>query len=568
MAGAKNPINFHLMAYGDLRVAAAYYDNGVAAANGKTDQSVIATRLNLDLDLALTATERLHAFVRPFDKNGSFTRYQISGGVEDEFVDEFDFDIETLFFEGDLGAMSQGWTGETNSLDLPVALGRVPLFTQNGIWLNDGVDGVAFGITAKNSPTLDVSNYDVTFFAGFDQVTTAAVPGSDDNAKVYRSGRLRRSPGRLRGIRLRLRGCRPGRPELPQPHRRVHPALRRPGGQQRPADRQLRAERDDEDGRRAAVLVENSLIPRRPLNAVPSPINFVAYCNLFAGFDSPQPLARAAGTGGVLANTGINFESDGLTDYPTLDASARESFGGALGMEYLFKLDRQIVVEAAIVERMGGSVLGSEYALGARYQHPISNAWIVRFDVMHGWRQGLKDLSGVRLESAANYDAVPERREEEGLDVRVPAQRQRPPPHGRRGRRHAVALGPARCPGAQRHQVRLRRLAVRRLHGPPRRPRRALLHHRRRRRLPVRDHDDRGPVARRQPPGATGVDRGGVPQCGFCQPGQIMSAAALLAANPHPDDTAIDNAMRGNICRCGTYPRIKRAIKNVAGTSS
>jgi isoquinoline 1-oxidoreductase alpha subunit len=60
----------------------------------------------------------------------------------------------------------------------------------------------------------------------------------------------------------------------------------------------------------------------------------------------------------------------------------------------------------------------------------------------------------------------------------------------------------------------------------------------------------------------------GVPQCGFCQPGQIMSAAALLDANPHPDDTEIDNAMRGNICRCGTYPRIKQAIKDVAGTSS
>lgn len=60
----------------------------------------------------------------------------------------------------------------------------------------------------------------------------------------------------------------------------------------------------------------------------------------------------------------------------------------------------------------------------------------------------------------------------------------------------------------------------------------------------------------------------GVPQCGFCQPGQLMSAAALLAANPRPDDEQIDDAMRGNICRCGTYPRIKRAIKNVAGTSS
>jgi aerobic-type carbon monoxide dehydrogenase small subunit (CoxS/CutS family) len=56
----------------------------------------------------------------------------------------------------------------------------------------------------------------------------------------------------------------------------------------------------------------------------------------------------------------------------------------------------------------------------------------------------------------------------------------------------------------------------------------------------------------------------GVPQCGFCQPGQIMSAAALLAANPQPDDTQIDDAMRGNICRCGTYPRIREAIKEAA----
>lgn len=55
-----------------------------------------------------------------------------------------------------------------------------------------------------------------------------------------------------------------------------------------------------------------------------------------------------------------------------------------------------------------------------------------------------------------------------------------------------------------------------------------------------------------------------VVQCGYCQPGQIMSAAALLAQNPHPDDPAIDAAMAGNVCRCGTYPRIRAAIKQAA----
>ncbi len=56
-----------------------------------------------------------------------------------------------------------------------------------------------------------------------------------------------------------------------------------------------------------------------------------------------------------------------------------------------------------------------------------------------------------------------------------------------------------------------------------------------------------------------------VPQCGYCQSGQIMSAAALLAAKPKPSDDDIDQAMSGNICRCGTYQRIRAAIHEAAG---
>jgi isoquinoline 1-oxidoreductase subunit alpha len=55
-----------------------------------------------------------------------------------------------------------------------------------------------------------------------------------------------------------------------------------------------------------------------------------------------------------------------------------------------------------------------------------------------------------------------------------------------------------------------------------------------------------------------------VPQCGYCQSGQLMSAAALLASNPAPTDADIDAAMSGNICRCGTYPRIRKAIHRAA----
>ena len=58
----------------------------------------------------------------------------------------------------------------------------------------------------------------------------------------------------------------------------------------------------------------------------------------------------------------------------------------------------------------------------------------------------------------------------------------------------------------------------------------------------------------------------GVPQCGYCQSGQVMAATALLKHNPKPTDADINKAMSGNICRCGTYPRIRAAIKQAAGT--
>jgi len=56
-----------------------------------------------------------------------------------------------------------------------------------------------------------------------------------------------------------------------------------------------------------------------------------------------------------------------------------------------------------------------------------------------------------------------------------------------------------------------------------------------------------------------------VPQCGYCQPGQVMSAVALLDHTPHPTDEQIDSAMSGNLCRCGTYARIRKAIHRAAG---
>ena len=99
-----------------------------------------------------------------------------------------------------------------------------------------------------------------------------------------------------------------------------------------------------------------------------------------------------------MGNTGINFQTDGLTGFPALDAAGHDSYGGALGVEYLFELQRQIVFEGAAVERMRNNPLGAQYAFGASYQQPINNAWIVRVDGMRGWIEKLRDIYGVRLE--------------------------------------------------------------------------------------------------------------------------------------------------------------------------
>lgn len=80
------------------------------------------------------------------------------------------------------------------------------------------------------------------------------------------------------------------------------------------------------------------------------------------------------------------------------------------------------------------------------------------------------------------------------------------------------------------------------------------------------DHDGRGASGPVVDAVRDAWHRGNVVQCGYCQPGQTLAAVALLESHPAPDDAAIDNWMSGNLCRCGTYPRIRAAIHEAAGT--
>lgn len=401
--GQKNLVSPQFYAYGDFRTVVAYNDNGAK------ELGQVATRLNLDLDLKLTATERIHALLRPLDRNGDFTRYEFAGPDRNRRESgrlKLNGKPETLFFEGDLGAITAGLSDEYVQWDLPFTFGLIPLVFQNGVWVDDAFIGGAFAIPAKSSAALDISNMDVTFFAGEGKVTSGAIRDSagktdDAGSRIFGvTTFIERQGGYIEAGYGYTQDTRPGGDFSYNNATLAYTA--RYGGLISNSVRGIynwgqepRAAAKTADG--FVLLVENSFITALPSTLIP-------YANFFLGHEKPQSLLRDPGAGGVLKNTGINFETDNLTGFPKLDDSANDTYGGAVGLQYLFNLDQQIVVEAASVQVMGrdnkpGRIArGDQYAVGARYQLPVTNAWILRADVIWAWLEEAHDIQGVRFE--------------------------------------------------------------------------------------------------------------------------------------------------------------------------
>ncbi len=390
--GDTNIATPQVLVYGDWRTAVAWNDNGAK------EQASINTRLNLDVDVRLTSTERIHAFFRPFDKNGKFTGEDF-GGENTGFQSHFDGNADALFFEGDVGSVLGGLMGTDSKLDMPFAAGLMPLLFQNGVWLQDAFSGFAFTIPARNSRELDISNFDITFFAGFDRVTSSGLVNDDHGGHIFGVATfLEMMQGyweidyayiqddENQGRSFHSYG-------IAYTHRyfnTISNTVRFIGA----------SGQDPHQGKQTAdgylLLLENSLITSQPSNIVP-------YFNFWAGFDHPCSAARDAGAGGILLNTGILFETDGLTGFPKMDDTGINTAGGAFGLNILgpnFK--NQLVLETAFVNARGDSAdrtaPGNEVGIGLRYQHPITNAIILRFDTMYAWRQNAENLFGARFE--------------------------------------------------------------------------------------------------------------------------------------------------------------------------
>jgi hypothetical protein len=395
LLGGLNPLLPGLAVYGDWRTAVAYNKN-----NGK-DIAQIATRLHVDVDFKFTATERIHAFFTPIQQgNAKFTRFEFGGGgADDKFTGEFDPEPQTLFFEGDFGSLYSGFSGKEASFDLPFTVGLFPLFLQNGIWANDAILGGAVTLPAKNSAALGLSNFDVTFFAAFDNIDNASFVGADgkvdnDNANLFGvttfidafNGYIEAGYGFLQGT---------GAQDGVEQHFLTAAYSRRYANTVSNSTRVFANFGDDGrgNGDGVAIISENSLISGLPSTLIP-------YANFFVGFGNPEPLVDG-NNAGILKNVGINFETDALTGYPKLDDTASNTFGGALGIEYLFNLDQQLVFEVATVQPFENDGIGAkeaQYGFGVRYQIPIDRAWLFRADATYQILENGEDNFGIRTE--------------------------------------------------------------------------------------------------------------------------------------------------------------------------
>ncbi|WP_145246062.1 hypothetical protein [Aeoliella mucimassa] len=389
--GPTNPVQQKFYVYGDYRIGVAQND-----LVGR-DITVLAHRLNLEIDYWLTSTERFHMFSGPFQEGTNFMRVE-----EGEFIEELDFfdpDTDTMFFEGDLGQIAGGLSSSYAAFDLPFTVGLVPLLFQNGIWMQDAMLGFAATVPAQNHAGLDWSNYDITFFAALEKVSSGAAPGDEDAMQLFGGTTFIESRGGYFELGYAFANHRSNSSRdysnIGISYTRRY--LNTVSNSMRVI---INAGQDGPQSARTAdgvlLIAENTLI-------TPMPYNLLPYCNVFAGFDRPQPAARAAAFGGVLFNTGILFQSDALTGYPTLDASGNNTFGFATGVDLLSpNFDQQLIVEFAALKVHGSSAgriaAGDQAGVGIRYQVPITNAHLLRFDAMHGWLDNSEDISGARAE--------------------------------------------------------------------------------------------------------------------------------------------------------------------------
>ncbi|MBZ0165993.1 MAG: hypothetical protein K8I00_04235 [Candidatus Omnitrophica bacterium] len=359
-----------LMAWGTYRTALQAFDNG----NDTTSEW--ANRFDLWANLYLTPTERILAGVRFLDQEGRFTGYTFRApdAVREEgkgFDDHLNFDITTLFFEGDIGEIFPNLDPlDKRSLDYYFSIGRQPISYQGGMLINDNVD--ALGISKINLRPPTVSNMRTTFVWGANELNRTNLPNDDDEAMMY--GVFNEIDWKMSTVELDAiyvysskasgRGVYLGLGST-QRLGKINSTFRVLGSIP-VATETLH--------NRSGVLLFNEL------SLTPHGTDDLAYLNAFVAFDEFRSASRDPTVGGPLGPTGILFEAVGLGRYPApLSNAANEAIGAAIGYQWFFDNKRkQLILEIGgrYTDRDGQRAAGT----GLRYQIAVGQRGILRFD--------------------------------------------------------------------------------------------------------------------------------------------------------------------------------------------
>lgn len=372
-----------LLVFGTLRSAIQAFNNG------ETTFSEWANRLDLFANLQLTGTERILVGMRPLDEDGHFTGYRFNPNRHDGVEDEFNADITTFFFEGELGEMFPAADPrDTESLDWGLAVGRQPLLFQEGMLINDDID--AIGLVRNMILPEGGSNLRMTFLYGWNQIHR---DDNQEDSSVQLFGVFTESDWPTSTVAVdvayilddddRSDGVFWGISSV-QRIRHVNTSFRLLGSH---------ALDDESDAVSSGYLLfaEISWTPKKTEDLV--------YLTTFWGIDNFSSAARGPATGGPLGRTGILFAAVGLGRFGApLGNRADQSVGGAAGYQlFLDGTRKQVVFELGgrhSTESNGDGALG----VGTRYQQAMGQQAVLQVDLFGTIQESRDEGWGTRVE--------------------------------------------------------------------------------------------------------------------------------------------------------------------------
>ena len=385
-----------LLLFGTYRTAIQSFEPDNAAGARITEWT---NRLDLFFNLQLSGSERLVVGVRALDEDGEFSGYFFEHPdpeLDGEWRDAFSADLEALYFEGDFGEIFPNLDRDDfGSTDVGFSVGRQPMFFQEGMLINDTLDGIGF--TRNTLLPRNTSNFRTTIFYAWDNINVNNAERRSANLwAILTSTDFRRSTVDADVAYVQNHD---GEDDLVAGGVSAVQRL----GKTSSAFRVLGSMATDEETSRSTdgvlLFSEMSWIPHYTYDHI--------YLTTFWAIDEYTPAARGVGpaSSGPLGRAGINFAAAGIGSFGApLSGRAREVAGGAVGYQKFFDSTRkQLLLEAGF--RIGtASDVENAYAATARYQAAIGQHLVVVVDGFFGYREFSDETPyGGRLELVVKF---------------------------------------------------------------------------------------------------------------------------------------------------------------------